>query len=506
MLFISVNLLIKKPQPQSKKPMKAIVFADRLGQELAPLTERNCVALLPVASKPLINYTFEMLLAAGIREVTLVISAFAPLMRHNMGNGERWGIQLNYIVSQGEELPAPLLQRQSALLTDDCYLMLRGDMLLNISLNDFFTQITLDSPPSPTTIIATIAKQYAGIAVITRDQQRNYHWEAANMLAWPPTQWSQQPAETVKTIDLTGNYSLLRSPSEYHQINLQASAAQFEHLVLPGTKVADGLMVGHRSNIVRPNRGVIGMFCRIHPTTCLSGGVVIGNESIIDRHVHLHNTVVMPNTYIAPHLELNNSLVWGQLRLDFEPDKDSVTTYSITDYSIADLHRETFGVLLANGVHRMLGLILLLLSLPLWIPAAFLAGWKHRKHALMRVPLFNQQRQSFLTWEWNVNAPILRHLPKLIAVIQGHLRLVGVAPRTTESLQHRQEAWEFVRDHAPIGLFGPAQFAYLSQQPRPACEIAVEEACYAADRDFYRDWRWLGRGWRALWHRATWQS
>ncbi|OUD13058.1 sugar phosphate nucleotidyltransferase [Thioflexithrix psekupsensis] len=482
--------------------MKAIVFADRLGQELAPLTERTSLALLPLASKPLINYTFEMLLAAGIRQVTLVISAFAPLIRHHMGNGERWGIQLNYIVSQGQELPAQLLQRQGTLLTDDRYLILRGDILLNVSLNDFLKQITSTSPPL---VAATIADQFAGIAIITRDRQRNNHWETANILAWPPTPWSQQPTTTVETIEITGNYALLRSLSEYHKINLHASAAQFQHLVLPGTKVADGLMVGHRSNIVRPNRGVIGMFCRIHPTARFSGGVVVGNESIIDRHVHLYNTVVMPNTYIAPHVELNNSLVWGQLRLDFEPDKDSITTYTVTDYSIADLHRETFGVLLANGLHRLLGLILLVLSLPLWIPAAWKAGWPHQKTAFMRVTLLHSQRQSFIAWEWNVNAPILRHLPKLIAVIQGHLRLVGVAPRTAESLQHRQEAWEFVRDHAPIGLFGPAQFAYLSQ-PRSACEIAVEEACYAAQRNFYRDWRWLGRGWRALWHRATWQS
>ena len=57
--------------------MKAIVFADRLGQELTPLTEKTSVALLPVVSKPILEHTIESLVMSDIRDITLVVSAYA---------------------------------------------------------------------------------------------------------------------------------------------------------------------------------------------------------------------------------------------------------------------------------------------------------------------------------------------------------------------------------------------------------------------------------------------
>ncbi|MFO1424556.1 MAG: hypothetical protein U1F70_13075 [Candidatus Competibacteraceae bacterium] len=51
--------------------MQALIFADRLGRELEPLTERTCVALLPVVGKRVLEHTLEALVAAGVREASL---------------------------------------------------------------------------------------------------------------------------------------------------------------------------------------------------------------------------------------------------------------------------------------------------------------------------------------------------------------------------------------------------------------------------------------------------
>ena len=47
--------------------MHALVFADRLGSELEPLTEKLSVPMLPVVGKELLIYTIEELAEAGIR-------------------------------------------------------------------------------------------------------------------------------------------------------------------------------------------------------------------------------------------------------------------------------------------------------------------------------------------------------------------------------------------------------------------------------------------------------
>ena len=83
--------------------MHALIFADRLGRELEPLTERTCAALLPVVGKPVLEHTLEALVAAGIREAVIAISSFADQVRTVIGDGSRWGMRLDYVLTQGEE-------------------------------------------------------------------------------------------------------------------------------------------------------------------------------------------------------------------------------------------------------------------------------------------------------------------------------------------------------------------------------------------------------------------
>lgn len=490
--------------------MKAIVFADRLGQELAPLNERNCVALLPVASKPLINYTFEALLAAGVREVIIVISPFAPLMRKNMGNGERWGITLQYLVSQGEESPAAVLARQGALLSEHCYLMVRGDMLHSLPLQSFIKQA---EQLAGDCVAATVAKGFTGIAVVQRRETEN-PWAAADVLTWQPTAW-QHNTEMALTVELSGHYALIDSLHNYHQTNLKAVEGFYHELVLPGTEVHEGLYIGHRSNVVLNNRGIIGMFCRVHPTARLSGGVVICNEAIIDSEARLYNTVVMPNTYVGQGLELQNTIAWGNVLIQFKPNEKTADIRGIDSFFIADLHRENLNVLLANQFNRVLGMLLLILSMPLWAIAAAVVFAQRSGEPLRQVILVgnrhrmdaqgNFSAQPFTALEWNTKSPILRHLPKLWAVFQGHIRMVGVAPHSPMQLAQRSAPWEFLRDQAPVGLWGPHQldFRPVSAQVS-SIEHAIEEAHYAVQRSFYRDLLWLGRGILSVFNPRAW--
>lgn len=77
--------------------MHALIFADRIGQELEPLNERTCVALLPVVGKPVLEHTLEALVAAGVREAVVALSPFADEVRAVLGDGSRWGMRLDYV-------------------------------------------------------------------------------------------------------------------------------------------------------------------------------------------------------------------------------------------------------------------------------------------------------------------------------------------------------------------------------------------------------------------------
>jgi NDP-sugar pyrophosphorylase family protein len=337
-----------------KKIVTAIVFADRRGEELLPLTETMCVALLPIVTKPLIEHTLESLSIARIHQAILIISATdAPRMKAVLGTGERFGLEIEYVINQGQENPATLLTCLDERLGESEYLLVRGDILHSLKINEFLEQ----SEHLAKTVhhVAMIEDRFAGICLWHRSVSPG-SWRGSEILYWEYLQQNLPFPDDFSALShsmiMTGYLSFIESLPSYYQANFDVLANRCSALTLPGYRIKEQLLVGHRSSQVPSETiGIIGHRCHVHSQARLNN-VIIGDGVIIDKQVELTNVIVFSYTYVGKSLKLRNAIIWGNGYLQLEPE--SISLQVTHDLSLADLTKHSLKAVFTKGIKGLL--------------------------------------------------------------------------------------------------------------------------------------------------------
>ncbi len=312
------------------------------GTRLRPMTANQPKPLLPVANRPIMEHVLRLLRRHGFTDTVVTVQFLAALVRNYFGDGEDFGMDLQYAT---EEMPlgtAGSVKNAEDALRDEPFLVISGDALTDIDLTAMvrfhkeqgaLVTVGLTRVPDPLEFGIVIADEDGRIqrflekptwGQVFSDTVNTgiYVMEPEVLAEVPPGEsvdWSADvfPAMLKRGAPLFGyisngywedvgtHESYLKAQADVLAGRVQADIDGFE--VSPGVWVAEGAEVDPEAVLRGPL--CIGDYAKIEAGADIREYTVIGSNVVVKEGAFLHRAVVHNNVYVGQGATLRGCVV-----------------------------------------------------------------------------------------------------------------------------------------------------------------------------------------------------
>jgi len=115
--------------------MRAVVLAGGKGTRLKPYTTVFPKPLMPIGDMPILEIIIRQLKKYGITDITISVGYLAGLIETFFGNGNKFGVKINYSMEYeplGTAGPLSLIKN-----LDETFILMNGDVLTSLNYKKF---------------------------------------------------------------------------------------------------------------------------------------------------------------------------------------------------------------------------------------------------------------------------------------------------------------------------------------------------------------------------------